>query len=155
MSMTKKQYLKEMEIDVWQSKDKIDLATKQSTNAQIFCNLTEFEKQVLNCTLCELHKTRKHVVFGAGSQNASVMFIGEAPGANEDLQGKPFVGRAGMLLNSMLQAIGFQRDDVYIANILKCRPPNNRDPQPREVQVCSPYLQKQIAIIKPKVLVAL
>ncbi|HBY56185.1 MAG TPA: uracil-DNA glycosylase, partial [Coxiellaceae bacterium] len=83
-----------------------------------------------------------------------VMFIGEAPGANEDLKGEPFVGRAGMLLNSMLRSIGLERTDVYIANILKCRPPNNRDPLPQEVKLCTPYLQQQIALIQPKVLIA-
>ena len=82
------------------------------------------------------------------------MFIGEAPGANEDLKGEPFVGRAGMLLNSMLRSIGLERSDIYIANILKCRPPNNRDPLPQEVKLCTPYLQKQIALIEPKILIA-
>ena len=110
---------------------------------------------VKNCTQCGLHQTRTQTVFGTGNQNARVMFIGEAPGAEEDRQGKPFVGRAGQLLTQMLRAIGFSRDEVFIANILKCRPPNNRDPQPAEVEKCTPYLRQQIAMIKPDVLIAL
>ena len=148
----KKEYLKEMGVDLWQSKEvgvnADDAASVSNADWQ------ELEKQVINCTLCDLHKTRTNAVFGGGSKNAKIMFIGEAPGANEDLKGEPFVGRAGMLLNSMLQAIGLVRDDVYIANILKCRPPNNRDPQSQEVKLCTPYLQQQIGLIQPKVLVA-
>ncbi|MEI8054929.1 MAG: uracil-DNA glycosylase [bacterium] len=138
----KKQYLKEMEIDLWQKK------------LQAVAGWPELEKRVATCVLCELHKTRTKIVFGVGNKNAEVMFIGEAPGANEDLQGEPFVGRAGMLLNSMVQSIGLSRCDVYIANILKCRPPNNRDPEPQEVKLCTPYLEQQIALIQPKILVA-
>jgi uracil-DNA glycosylase family 4 len=110
---------------------------------------------VKDCTQCGLHQTRTQTVFGTGNQNARVMFIGEAPGAEEDRQGKPFVGRAGQLLTQMLRAIGFNRDEVFIANILKCRPPNNRDPQPAEVEKCTPFLRQQIAMIKPDVLIAL
>lgn len=146
----KKQYLKEMGIDIWQDKNKVNIALSQTTTK----SLDAVKKDVTSCTLCILHKTRTNVVFGVGDENAKVMFIGEAPGANEDLQGEPFVGRAGMLLNSMLKSIGLKRNDVYIANILKCRPPNNRDPLPAEVKSCTPYLQKQIALIQPKILVA-
>lgn len=112
-------------------------------------------QQVQQCTLCDLHATRTQTVFGVGKRNATVMFIGEAPGAEEDKQGEPFVGRAGQLLNEMLRAIRLQRDDVYIANILKCRPPGNRDPKPEEAAQCVAYLQRQIALVQPKLLVAL
>jgi DNA polymerase len=111
-------------------------------------------QKALACSLCDLCKTRTNVVFGVGNQQADVMLIGEAPGANEDLQGEPFVGRAGMLLNEMLRAIDLDRKEVYIANILKCRPPNNRDPAPDEVAKCTPYLQQQIALLNPKIIIA-
>ncbi len=116
---------------------------------------TDLKQQVENCQLCELHATRKQAVFGVGNQQADWLIIGEAPGADEDRQGEPFVGRAGQLLNEMLKAIGLQREQVYIANILKCRPPNNRDPKPEEAASCSPYLQRQIELIQPKVILAL
>lgn len=109
---------------------------------------------VSQCQLCPLHQTRTQTVFGVGNEQAKVMIIGEAPGFHEDQQGEPFVGRAGQLLNAMLQSIGFERSDVYIANILKCRPPNNRDPLPEEVAQCTLYLKQQIALIKPKILCA-
>ncbi len=112
-------------------------------------------QQVQQCTLCDLHATRTQTVFGVGRRNASLMFIGEAPGAEEDRQGEPFVGPAGLLLNEMLRAINIQRADVYIANILKCRPPGNRDPKLEEAAQCVAYLQRQIALIQPKLLVAL
>ncbi len=109
-----------------------------------------------DCTRCRLHKQgRKQIVFGVGSPNAELMFIGEAPGADEDQQGEPFVGRAGQLLNNMIKAMGIQREDVYIANIIKCRPPGNRTPERDECETCSPFLMRQIAAIKPKVIVAL
>lgn len=146
--INKKKYLKEMGIDLWRSKN----ATEDNPQASV--TWQKLEKQVTACSLCDLYRTRTKVVFGAGDRNAKIMFIGEAPGANEDLQGEPFVGRAGKLLNAMLQSIGLKRSDVYIGNILKCRPPGNRDPQPREVQLCTPYLQQQIALIQPKMLVA-
>jgi len=114
----------------------------------------KLREQVAACTTCALHKTRTQTVFGVGNFNAELMLIGEAPGFHEDKQGEPFVGRAGQLLNSMLQSVGFHREQVYIANILKCRPPENRDPQPDEVNCCTPFLQKQIALIQPKLLLA-
>lgn len=120
-------------------------------------DLPEWESlrsQVAACTKCELHKGRTQTVFGVGNVNADWMIIGEAPGRDEDLQGEPFVGRAGKLLNAMLQAIGLQREQVFIANILKCRPPNNRDPGPEEVVCCEGYLKQQIAMIKPKIILA-
>jgi DNA polymerase len=108
------------------------------------------------CTRCRLHKQgRKQIVFGVGNPKAELMFIGEAPGADEDQQGEPFVGRAGKLLNNMIKAMGLQREDVYIANIIKCRPPGNRTPERDECETCSPFLMRQIAVIKPKVIVAL
>ena len=109
-----------------------------------------------DCTRCVLHKQgRKQIVFGVGNQQADLMFIGEAPGADEDQQGEPFVGRAGQLLNNMIKAMGLRREDVYIANIIKCRPPGNRTPEREECETCSPFLMRQIAAIKPKVIVAL
>lgn len=107
------------------------------------------------CTKCRLGHTRRHFVFGAGNPHADVMFIGEAPGAEEDARGQPFVGAAGQLLGKILKAIGFERDEVYIANILKCRPPNNRDPQPDEIAACEPILQEQIRRVQPKIICAL
>jgi DNA polymerase len=101
-----------------------------------------------------LHATRTQTVFGVGKRDAELLVIGEAPGADEDRQGEPFVGRAGQLLNAMLHAIGFARGDVYIANILKCRPPGNRDPKPEEAACCTPYLERQIALIAPRVILA-
>jgi uracil-DNA glycosylase len=108
------------------------------------------------CTRCKLHTLgRKQVVFGVGNPNADLMFVGEAPGADEDMQGEPFVGRAGQLLTKIIEAIGLTRDSVYIANVIKCRPPGNRNPEPDEVDQCEPFLFQQIDIIKPKVIVAL
>ena len=109
-----------------------------------------------NCTKCPLHETRNSVVFGVGNTDADLMFIGEAPGADEDMQGEPFVGRAGQLLTQIIEAgMKLKRADVYIANILKCRPPGNRNPETVEVETCSPYLIRQIELIQPKVIVAL
>lgn len=109
-----------------------------------------------DCTRCRLHKQgRKQIVFGVGSPRAQLMFIGEAPGADEDEQGEPFVGRAGQLLNNMIKAMGLRREDVYIANIIKCRPPGNRTPERDECETCSPFLMRQIAVIKPQAIVAL
>src|SRR5208282_6056600 len=107
------------------------------------------------CTRCKLHKTRNKIVFGDGSPKAELVFIGEGPGADEDLQGLPFVGRAGKLLTQMIEAMGLQRKDVYICNVVKCRPPENRAPEPDEVTTCSPYLLRQIDVIQPKVIVCL
>jgi uracil-DNA glycosylase len=160
MTKEKSQYLKTMGIQPWRLRKGQAAASKNnscptvSTSVATTDDWQALEKEVLSCTLCALHEGRNNVVFGVGNRNAKLMFIGEAPGANEDLQGEPFVGRGGMLLNSMLNAIGLKREEVYIANILKCRPPNNRDPLPSEVQICTPYLKRQIAAIKPKLLVA-
>ena len=112
-------------------------------------------RKVAECRLCRLHEGRTQTVFGVGDVNADWMLIGEAPGAEEDRRGEPFVGRAGKLLDAMLQAVGFAREQVFIANILKCRPPNNRDPRPEEVAACSNYLEQQIYTVKPKLILAL
>jgi len=112
------------------------------------------EARVSDCRLCDLHGSRTQTVFGVGNRNADWLIIGEAPGHDEDQQGEPFVGRAGQLLNAMLQAVGLQREQVYIANILKCRPPNNRDPGPEEVVCCEPYLLRQIELIRPRLILA-
>lgn len=117
--------------------------------------LEDLRQEMLICHKCPLSKSRTHLVFGIGNPMADLMFVGEAPGRDEDLQGEPFVGRAGQLLNKIIEAIGMNRSDIYIANVLKCRPPGNRSPLPEEIVLCMPYLIKQIEIIKPKVLCAL
>jgi uracil-DNA glycosylase family 4 len=108
-----------------------------------------------DCTRCRLHKGRTNLVFGVGNVNADLMFVGEGPGADEDAKGEPFVGRAGQLLNNMISAMGIQREDVYIANVVKCRPPSNRTPEKDECDTCSPFLMRQIDVVQPKVIVAL
>ena len=117
--------------------------------------LATFREEIGNCSKCPLHKTRTNLVFGEGSEQADIMFIGEAPGHEEDRQGRPFVGRSGKLLNKLLEEFNLRREDVFIANILKSRPPGNRDPKPEEVEACIPYLHRQIEIIAPRVLIAL
>ena len=117
--------------------------------------LVDLYKEVQDCTRCPLHETRTKAVFGAGNADADLMFVGEAPGAEEDRQGLPFVGRAGQLLNQMLEGIGLSREDVFIANVLKSRPPGNRDPQPLEIEACRPYLFEQVRLIEPKVVCTL
>jgi DNA polymerase len=118
--------------------------------------LSALRDHIGDCTRCKLHTLgRKQVVFGVGNPRAELMFVGEAPGADEDQQGEPFVGRAGQLLTKIIEAIGLQRSDVYIANVIKCRPPNNRNPEPDEVATCEPFLFGQIDTIRPKVIVAL
>ena len=111
--------------------------------------------QAASCEKCGLCATRKQVVFSSGTAKIPVMFIGEAPGAEEDKQGRPFVGRAGKLLDQIIDAVGFDRSEIYVANILKCRPPQNRDPLPPEIEACTPYLEKQIDLVKPKIICAL
>lgn len=115
----------------------------------------DLKKRCTECDKCELHKTRTNCVFGTGNEKATLMFIGEAPGEQEDLSGVPFVGRAGQLLDKFLCAVDIKREDVYIANILKCRPPKNRDPLPDEEDACIDYLREQVALINPKVIVCL
>lgn len=150
-----------MGIDVWRSRA-ADVGAEYSTDeiselsaapdAQSWQSLRQ---QVSVCTKCTLHQGRTQTVFGSGNENAKWMLIGEAPGAEEDKQGLPFVGRAGQLLTSMLKAIGLDREQVFIANILKCRPPENRDPRPEEVLACEGYLKQQIEYIKPTIILAL
>ena len=114
--------------------------------------LVEVYNEASVCELCPLHEGRTKVVFGSGNADAGLMFVGEAPGAEEDRQGLPFVGRAGKFLGELLEGIGLKREDVFIANVLKCRPPGNRDPQPDEIQTCRPYLEKQVELIQPRVI---
>lgn len=120
-----------------------------------FESLEEFGKRISSCQKCSLGKSRIHFVFGKGNPHARVVFIGEAPGRDEDMQGFPFVGRAGKLLDEVLESSGFTQNEIYICNILKCRPPENRDPKPEEIQQCEPYLWKQLEIINPAMMVAL
>ncbi|HAL56668.1 MAG TPA: uracil-DNA glycosylase [Bacteroidetes bacterium] len=118
-------------------------------------NLDQLNSEICTCLKCPLGRTRTKFVFGVGNPKADIVLVGEAPGADEDAQGEPFVGRAGQLLNKILEAIHFKREEVYICNILKCRPPNNREPQPKEVDSCEPHLWKQLEIIKPKIILCL
>ena len=117
--------------------------------------LEDYYQEIHTCMKCELGKTRTHFVFGAGNPNANILFIGEAPGEQEDKTGVPFVGRAGKLLDKVLEEVGISRRDVFIANVLKCRPPQNRDPLPEEIALCENYLHRQIELIQPNVIVAL
>jgi uracil-DNA glycosylase family 4 len=112
-------------------------------------------QEMTNCQLCSLSKTRKNLVFGDGNPEAQIVFVGEAPGADEDEQGLPFVGRAGQLLTKIIEAMGLKRKDVYICNILKCRPPGNRNPMPEEISLCEPFLKRQLQAISPKVICAM
>jgi len=128
-------------------KEEIILKTSPAEPGSLDVGLAELEKMVAGCTKCALHETRTNTVFGAGSPVSNLVFIGEAPGRDEDRQGVPFVGRAGKLLDKMIAAIGFAREDIYIANILKCRPPNNRDPKEAEVAACKKYLARQIELL--------
>ena len=118
-------------------------------------SLEKLNNQILRCEKCALYKTRTNVVPGEGSPKAEIMFIGEGPGKNEDEQGRPFIGAAGKLLDKLIELIGLTRKDIYIANVVKCRPPGNRDPLPKEVDACRPWLDQQIEIIKPKLIVLL
>ena len=164
--------LKAMDVDVWARRDLPDptprpvvalpsqpapaasvAASGEPTSSQVgSMGWDELAAKVRVCTLCALHTTRTQTVFGVGNRQAEWLVIGEAPGADEDRQGEPFVGRAGQLLNSMLQAMGFPREQVFIANVLKCRPPGNRDPKPEEAACCTPYLARQIELVNPRVI---
>ena len=160
-------YLDQMGIQAWVSNnDVIDAIDREShvntvekikskfspEEIKVATSLDELKKTVSVCKLCELHRTRTQTVFGTGHPAAEWLIIGEAPGADEDRLGEPFVGRAGQLLTSMLRAVGLAREEVFIANILKCRPPNNRDPQADEVRNCASYLRQQIEFIKPRII---
>ena len=118
-------------------------------------NLEDLENSIKGCNKCKLCNSRNNIVFGVGNKNAKIMFIGEGPGADEDAQGMPFVGKAGQLMNKAFEGIGLKRDDVYIANIVKCRPPQNRNPEKDEVEACINYLRNQVMIVKPKIIVLL
>ena len=115
----------------------------------------ELEKSIENCNKCKLCKTRQNIVFGVGNKNADIMFIGEGPGADEDAQGEPFVGKAGKLMNMAFDVVGIKREDVYIANVVKCRPPQNRNPEDDEAIACLDYLRNQVLLVKPKIIVLL
>jgi DNA polymerase len=117
--------------------------------------LEEVRKELGDCKRCKLHRTRRTIVFGEGNEKATLMFIGEGPGYDEDVQGRPFVGKAGQLLTKIIESIKLSREEVYIANIVKCRPPQNRNPELDEIQSCSPFLMKQIHVIQPKIICAL
>ena len=118
-------------------------------------NLEELENSFKDCKKCKLCRARRNIVFGVGNPNADIMLIGEGPGGDEDKQGEPFVGKAGQLMNKAFDVVGIKREEVYIANIVKCRPPNNRDPEEDEIQACMDYLRNQVMIIKPKIIVLL
>ena len=145
-----------MGIDVWVPRGEEDIEPEVVADAIPADTLgwDELRECVASCQRCELSKTRTQTVFGVGNPNADWMIIGEAPGAEEDRRGEPFVGRAGQLLDQMLHAIGHSRNSVFIANILKCRPPNNRDPKPDEAAACREYLERQVELIKPKIILA-
>ena len=162
-------YLNEIGIVVWQERnfenlgnlDRPQISPKDSINRKELLNknhnqdLLDLQEQVKTCKECALHQSRTQTVFGVGNTQSDWFIIGEAPGSEEDVKGEPFVGRAGQLLNSMLLAMGLPRNEIFIANILKCRPPNNRDPKTDEVDACRKYLKRQLELIKPKIILAL
>jgi len=175
---TRLQYLEAMGIDVWLPKAVADqqqepvfeahetlagpvletvdaIADNILPEPEAVDSWEALQAEVSPCTKCDLCKSRTQTVFGSGNKNADWMIIGEGPGQNEDQQGLPFVGKAGQLLTEMLRAIGLEREDVFIANIVKCRPPANRDPKPIEIETCKPYLMRQMALVKPKIIVVL
>ena len=137
-------------LNTYNEEEKIELSKSEKIEA-----LSKLEEQVRKCTQCDLCKNRTNVVFGVGNPDADLMFVGEAPGYYEDKQGEPFVGKAGQLLTKIIESIGMKRGDVYIANILKCRPPDNRNPNANEIVMCSPHLIRQIEIMRPKIICAL
>ena len=147
-------YLQAMGIDVWMPRDATDPVEEAGQVRSEGLDWPELRDCVANCTRCELSASRTNTVFGVGNPEADWLIIGEAPGAEEDRRGEPFVGRAGKLLDEMLRAVGRSRDRVFIANILKCRPPNNRDPKAEESAACRGYLQRQIELIEPKIILA-
>jgi DNA polymerase len=153
------EYLKAMGVQQWVARNSDAAIAEVGSSlepvpADRLSEWQTLEEQVSACTRCALHECRTQAVFGTGNRSAEWMIIGEAPGADEDRQGEPFVGRAGQLLNEMLFAAGYRRADVFIANILKCRPPANRDPSADEIGCCQPYLQQQIELIQPKLILA-
>ncbi len=165
MNKDKLDYLDAMDIQGWALREK-PIAKQQDCPSESVAlsseepgklsamGWSELKDCVQNCQKCSLHLTRTQTVFGVGDQSATWMLVGEAPGKDEDLQGRPFVGRAGQLLTEMLTAIGLTREAVFIANTIKCRPPNNRDPEPEESESCRGYLQRQVELVQPKILLA-
>lgn len=147
-------YLQAMGIDVWVPRGQEEPTACEDATPAIGMDWEELRDCVANCTRCELAQSRTRTVFGVGNNNADWLIVGEAPGAEEDRRGEPFVGRAGKLLDEMLRAIGQNRDSVFIANILKCRPPNNRDPKPAESAACRDYLERQIELLQPRIILA-
>jgi len=137
------------------SRSLFGLAGPREQGSDAAAELAAVRADLGECTRCRLHEGRRNIVFGVGDPSARLMFVGEGPGADEDAQGEPFVGRAGQKLNDMIRAIHLERKDVYIANVVKCRPPQNRDPKPDEVAMCSPFLFRQIEAIRPRVIVTL
>ncbi|MBX3708184.1 MAG: uracil-DNA glycosylase [Gammaproteobacteria bacterium] len=154
MTISHKHYLQSLGILPWQMKVSASPVIDNKTIPSALQDWNALQAAVAQCTACGLHQSRTQTVFGVGNRKANLIIIGEAPGFHEDKQGEPFVGRAGQLLTAMIKTINLERADIYIANILKCRPPNNRDPQPEEVKLCTPFLDQQIALIKPQVLLA-
>ncbi|MDH3972860.1 MAG: uracil-DNA glycosylase [Deltaproteobacteria bacterium] len=136
-------------------KEAINEEPPSSVPQSITSDLEKIRTELADCSRCRLGKTRTNLVFGTGDRNADLVFVGEAPGRDEDLQGEPFVGKAGQLLTKIIEAISLKRENVYICNVLKCRPPQNRNPLPEEIECCEPFLIKQIRAIKPKVICAL
>jgi DNA polymerase len=156
MSRERLAYLKELGVEYYVPRTRAQ-PDARATESGVEVPLMDWEtlqRTVAGCALCGLQTTRMQTVFGVGNRKADWLIIGEAPGADEDAQGEPFVGRAGQLLNNMLKAIGLERGQVYIANILKCRPPNNREPKPEEAAHCAPYLERQIELIQPRIILA-
>lgn len=150
-----KSYLNALNFVTWVPKAQRNRSLAETPREGKLLQLETVQRSVEVCELCRLHKTRNKTVFGAGNESADWLFVGEAPGAEEDRRGAPFVGRAGQLLDAMIFSIGMKREDVYVANVLKCRPPDNRDPLGLEVQHCQGYLRKQIELIQPRLIIAL
>jgi DNA polymerase len=164
LSARQKHCLKAMDIQLWEERTTAHRAQavqtfsgtgQPPTATRSIDEWLSLQHQVKQCVRCELHKTRTQTVFGVGDESADWMFVGEAPGAEEDRQGLPFVGRAGQLLTAMITALGMRREKVYIANVLKCRPPNNRDPMGTEVRTCESFLHQQVAHVQPQIIIAL
>lgn len=157
---TRLHYLKAMGVDSWVTRDPLSNLVSTETGVIEISHKpdeqswSKLQQAVTNCTACPLAESRTQTVFGTGNHSADWMLIGEAPGQQEDLQGEPFVGKAGQLLNEMLLAIGLKRENVYIANMIKCRPPNNRDPENKELTSCRSFLDQQVDLIKPKIILA-
>jgi uracil-DNA glycosylase family 4 len=154
MDYLKKMYLESIGIDYLPGGIPPSLEQGSDT-APGFETLQELRDGIGDCRRCPLSKDRNHIVFGVGNPDADLVFVGEAPGRDEDLQGEPFVGKAGQLLTRIISAMGLSRDDVYICNVIKCRPPDNRDPLPAEIEMCEPFLKEQLGIIKPRAICAL